>query len=173
MNSANNTFCKNFKVNSTGPLTLAILFLIISAVLFSCKKDAAKATEKTRYDLLINKKWQINGETGTINGVSVASDFDSWPDYEKDDYFYFHDNLTYEENAGKLLNPNSPGQILDHGTWQLTTSDQFINLKSETSGIITYPLKIIKLTETTLTVQYTFSDSGKDYVVNDDFISVP
>lgn len=150
-----------------------LLLLIISTVFFSCKKDDTKNDSKSRYDLLINKKWKINGETGYINGIYNAGDYESWPDYLKDDYFYFHDDLTYEENTGQLPNPNFPDKIQDYGTWQLTTSDQFISLTSEVPGTITYPLKIVELTETTLKVEYTYSDSGKDYKVTDSFIVIP
>lgn len=148
------------------------LLLILSSSLFSCKKDNADS-KKSNYDLLINKKWKINGETGSINGVAVNSGYDSLPDYSKDNYFYFYDNLNYEQNAGKLLDPDSPDQIIDHGTWQLTTSDQFISLTSLTPGAITYPLKILELTETNLKIEYTFSDSGKVYIVDDSFIVIP
>jgi hypothetical protein len=148
------------------------LLLIISTLLFSCKKDGKKDMNgKTTYDLLINKKWKINNKTGYFDGIDSVGNYATWPDYSKDDYICFYDNQTYEQNAGKLLNPFYAKQIMDQGTWQLTSNNQVINCVSQLAGIDDYQLKIVEITETKLSVEYNFS--GENYKITDSFIVIP
>lgn len=139
-----------------------ILFaLFLTTVLLSCSKKKDSTSTTSRYDLLVNKKWKISAISGyTTSGVYVPDDFSSLPAYDKDDYFYFHDNLKYEQNAGPLLDPDHPSQIIDAGSWQLTTSDQFITLVSDTTGVTYNPLKIITLTKTNFSFEEELPFSG-------------
>lgn len=150
------------------------LFFTFSLLLFSCKKeDAKKDSSKTRYDLLVNKKWQITGESGYKNGVFVPDDFASWEDYEKDDYITFRDDLTYEQNQGPLKKPGFQNSITDYGTWELTTSDKFISFNSSVPGTTSTSVKIIELTENKLSFQETDSIPGTKIIVNISFKPVP
>lgn len=132
---------------------ILLLFLTVTVMFISCKKKETSNQAKTKYDLLVNKKWKINAISGYDNGVYIPDGYTSSSDYAKDNYFYFYDNLRYEENEGVLRAPRSTEQIIDQGTWQLTTSDRFINFTSDNPNDDEIPFKILELTETTLVVE--------------------
>lgn len=150
-----------------------LLIFYILLLLFSCgkKNNSTPPVPKTKYDLLINKKWKVSGESGTSNGVFYPDVFSALPDWAKDEYFFFYDNLNYEENAGPLKQPGFTDQILDHGTWQLTTSDKFITLTSVVAGQSSGSLKILDLTETTLSVEEDDPVTGN--IINHSFTKIP
>lgn len=138
---------------------IALFILII--LIYSCKKNSSASSSQSRYNLLVDKKWKIIAISGyTTSGQYVTDDFSNLPDYDKDDYLYFYNNLNYEQNAGPLKQPGDTAQILDYGTWVLTTSDQFISCTSFVPGTTIPPLKILILNKTTLRFQENEPFSG-------------
>jgi hypothetical protein len=125
----------------------------------------------TKHDLLINKKWKVISLSGIINGVFYPDQYSSLPDWAKDDYFYFYDNLTYEINAGAVKEAGATSQITDSGSWQLTSSDQFITLTTVELGHRNGLLKILELTDTKLTVEE--NDAATGNVIDHSYGAIP
>lgn len=132
-----------------------LCLVLIVTTFFSCKKESADIpkTNQTNFDLLVNKKWKISSVSGVVNGVTITdgySDLDGWA---KDDFYFFKSNLTYEVNANTLKRPGHDDQILDNGTWKLTTSDKVLELETNDPGGSVDPLIIKTLTQTSLIVE--------------------
>jgi hypothetical protein len=139
-----------------------VIYLFALGLLFlSCKKNHDATLTKSRFELISDKKWQIAALSGVVNGITITDAYSGLPDYDKDDYYYFKDNLSYELNANLLKRSGYPEQIIDSGTWQLTTSDSFLVLNSRGSNMVTIdPINILELTEDKLVIQWTDSQYG-------------
>lgn len=142
--------------------------LLLSGLITSCTKSGSnpeKEKEKSRTDLLINKKWKIAAMGATLeDGSKIEDSYSSFRDYEKDDYYYFKPDLTFTLNANTLKKPGETKEILDAGTWKLINNDTYLELKSTIQsppGQTTsyYPTKILELTETKLSLEV-YTDYG-------------
>lgn len=135
----------------------SVLYLLFIALL-SCGKKGNDSPAIPRTDLLVKKKWQIEAISGRLaNGTVIEDGFTDLPASQKDNYLYFFADLTYVMHDGTLMRPNASTPIIDNGTWKLVNLDEYIDLDSADPSV-TYPtLKIVDLTETSLT---TLSESS-------------
>lgn len=148
-----------------------IFLLLLTSILFACNKnDDDDPNDKSRTELLINKKWQVTAISGKLSdGTVVPDDFSGLPDNKKDDYYFFKANLTYEINENTLLRPGSTTPIFDAGTWRLLNSDEYLEMTSNDSNTSFGVIKIIKLTETVLETR----QEGDGDVFNVSFKVIP
>jgi hypothetical protein len=131
----------------------SILYLVILAACFSCKKDHLYGIKADKPDvqLLVGKKWQTTSINEKLDNTSSGVDeFPSLPDYKKDDYIFISSDSTYEINDNELLRPGILTSFIDAGTWKYFPYDQYIQLISSFGEIRHPAMKIISLTESEL-----------------------
>lgn len=116
----------------------AAALLLMTGVLFTnvhCKKD-----EETKTDLLTSGQWRVTALTLTP-GIDLDGDGDLDPDWyslfeacDKDDYYVFNANGTYESNEGATkCDPDDPQT--DSGTWSFVENETKINMDGDIATI--------------------------------------
>ena len=144
---------------STGSIALALLF-IISA----CSKGGDSSTPTptaTKTQLLISSDWAFAGlQSKKETATAWTDDYAAMLPCEKDNKFVFKSNNTYEYNEGAAkCNTNDP-QIIQTGTWQLTSNETMLALKQVTGGTDAITANIEVLTSTSLIFYYSKKIAG-------------
>lgn len=131
---------------------LLIIYVFTSLFLISsCKKN------NTRMSLLTEKKWQRTSMiVKLVTGGQTRDAYPDLPEYEKDDYYIFHKDNTYEFNDNVLRNSSANSMILDHGYWYFTEGEDYLQLQNTVRSIPR--TKILTLTKGELITQ---SDYGE------------
>jgi hypothetical protein len=150
----------------TKNLILAFTVLAIA----SCKKDETPEPVLGAKDL-IAKKWKQVSAIETYSFQPGSTDvFPSYDECDKDDINIYNVNGTYSLTAGTLkCSANSP-DVLESGTWTLTTNDTKVSI---TSGGTTYDLTITELTGTSLKVRDTESTPLGTITYTAGYVPVP
>ncbi len=125
--------------------TVAFILFLHSC---SAKKDLEVIT-KTESELLTNKKWKLISLSGNISGVSVPGAYSELEEWEKDDYYFFKKNLTYELNANLIKEPGNNRPFVTKGRWQLT-NDHVLILTPNGQGEQIDPITIVSISETNM-----------------------
>jgi Lipocalin-like domain len=150
----------------TKNLIIAFAMLAIA----SCKKDETPEPVLGAKDL-IAKKWKQVSAIETYSYQPGSTDvFSSYDECDKDDITIFNTNGTYNYSAGALkCSANSP-DVLESGTWTLTSNDTKISI---TSGGTTYALTIAELTATSLKLKDIESIPLGSITTSSTFVLVP
>ena len=135
--------------------------LILSAVLFAgCSKEEMQFL-KSPQEMLVSKKWQLVAQTTRVDSLpNLKDDFAALPAYEKDDYFIFKPDSTYEYNDNIITRPDASSKILDAGRWELLNDGKFIQLKSTVFTTKYHPSEIKEFTETKLYLETRYPGDG-------------
>ena len=130
-----------------------IFFAFTLLFLLSCQKEPPGfGPVKSKIELLVNKKWQTTGISVKLaDGTVIPNFLSTLPEEEKDDYYFYRPDLTFEINDNILKKEGSSSDILQTGSWSLFNSD--LQMTSDDSAYIFYPVKIIELTEDKLKIQ--------------------
>lgn len=138
-------------------------FIIVFCLfLLACSKDDSSdpTPQKTRTELLIDKKWQKTAISGKLaDGTIVPDGFTSLPSYAKDDYYLFKSNLKYELNDNIEMHPGQTDKVIASGSWALVSSDQYLTVERDSDGFETN-VKITELTETQLKWESVIEETG-------------
>jgi len=126
----------------------AITSIFVSILFSSCTKS--ELTPKADVKLLLNKRWEVTGKTTKNQNGSTTDEFSLMPASEKDDYYYFKADSTYEYNDNMETKTGVVSKILDAGTWRLINGDTYLELHSSIYNTTTNPSKIKELTENKL-----------------------
>ena len=132
--------------------------LIISFSSSSCSKStdaSTSATAATKTQLLTSSDWIIIGlEYRKETATTWTDDYALWLACQKDNKFVFKTNNSYEFNEGaSKCNPSDP-QILQAGTWQLTSNETVLAIQQETNGTDAFNANIESLTSNSLIFSY-------------------
>jgi hypothetical protein len=144
-----------------------LTILLITLIIAGCnKKHDGSALNKSRKDLLINKKWQVLSISRLLDdGMTVDPDYYSkLPEYEQDDYYFFRWNLTYDINENKVRRPLSEEQLYDNGTWSLTQGDKYLELQS-LRGFGHPIIQITDISDTELRFVWSNQDGLLNYIL--------
>ena len=134
-------------------ITKSILLAFCSILLYSCTKKEIPAP-KAEVALLVNKKWQITSKsTKDRSGFFRSDEYQLLPAYEKDNYYLFRSDSTYEYNDNVNTRPELSSKILDAGTWKLINGNTNLELHSTIFATTYNPSKIIELSENKLSLQ--------------------
>lgn len=148
--------------------TLPQLCIIASAFLFliiSCSKGGDSSTPPTvsKTTLLTSSDWGIVGVQQKAVTASVWTDnYATMKPCEKDNRVVFRANGTYETNEGATKCSASDPQILETGTWSLTTNETVL-VTQATNGTQIWNATIETLTANSLIISYTQVVSGVTY----------
>lgn len=129
------------RINSLLFLTTILLFTA------SCKKNKDSVT-------LVGKWKQVSG-TYSPAFMGETDYFSAYSACEKDDIIEFKANNTYEFTEGASKCDPADPQIIDAGNYSVNAEQTSLTLFGQTI--------IIAVTNSTLTVTNTFSDSGVTY----------
>ena len=137
------------------------LQLFVAAILFAgCSKEEIPPL-KTAQEMLVNKKWQLVAQTTKVDSLpNIKDDFAALPGYEKDDYFIFKPDSTYEYNDNVIARPDASSKILDAGKWELLNGGKQIQLKSTVFTTKYPPSEIKEFTETKLFLETRYPGDG-------------
>lgn len=130
------------------------LFLFAAVLLFGCSKSDPDV-QKSRTDLIVNKKWVMTGFSGRVGSGPIIDQYASVPSYEKDDYLVYKPDLTFTANEGATKQFPTDPDIIDVGRWRLTNGDTYLEMVSTATlppgqSITYFPVKITELTESTM-----------------------
>ncbi|MBX2923316.1 MAG: lipocalin family protein [Chitinophagaceae bacterium] len=118
---------------------------ILTAGLFSCKKETAGATDP--FTLLTKDVWIITANTYQKDSDASTTDyFTGMPDCSKDDEYQFLTDGKYYQTNGATPCPGEAA-ILVTGSWQLSANEKSIFL---TTGGTTEQYEIVELTQNKL-----------------------
>ena len=128
---------------------------LFSVLIYSCTKNSSRTT------LLTEKKWQRTSiilSYDTDTGRKYQDTYSQLPDYEKDDYYTFHSDSTYELNDNVVLNPSVTSLVLVHGTWYFTENESFLQIIIPSITFFIHPARILKLTNDELETENSFGN---------------
>jgi hypothetical protein len=140
---------------------VSYLFLCgLTFIFYSCiKNDSIVISSKA--DQLINKKWRlIAKQSKADSSAPIINDYDSLPDYDKDNYYLFREDSTYEYNDNAVIQPDSTSPILDTGRWEFTDNGNYLQLHSDVYTRSYNPSLIKELTETKLYLETKYPGDG-------------
>lgn len=119
---------------------LVLLVLALTLTVASCKKDEVVMTKK---EMLTAKSWKLL--SSKENGVTIEIEV-----CEKDDVLTFLTNGTYTFSPG--ANKCYTDDVIQTGTWSLSTDEKFLTIDGEGEGIMT----IVELTKSKLVLSTTY-----------------
>lgn len=136
---------------------------VLASILFCCSlgctNEDALLIEKKHW-LLVNKKWQLSGMSiKTMNGA-VTNKYDSLPSFQKDDYFIFKPDSTYEFNDNLDTMPGKHSKILDAGKWKLENKETVLEMHSDVFNTTYNPARILELSSAKLSLERTHPGDG-------------
>lgn len=122
---------------STRPVNI-ILLLLISAGLYSCKKEKTDPPRVERAAMLTNGRWKLieayanTEKNGTLYTYDI---FDNLPECEKDNILKFNSNNNIEEDQGSIKCHPTDSQIIIRERWALVGNSalEFINVNFDTA----------------------------------------
>ncbi|MEA3427315.1 MAG: lipocalin family protein [Bacteroidota bacterium] len=141
--------------------TIAILIFLINT---GCSKGGDSSTTPTpttsKVTLLTSSDWGIAGIQHKAVSASVwTDDYAGLTACVKDNKVVYRANGTYESNEGATkCNPSDP-QILETGTWSLTTNETILVVQA-TNGNQIYNATIETLTTNSLIISFTKVDAS-------------
>lgn len=132
------------------------ILAVLSVALFACSKDDINPLE-TKKQQLIGKKWMLSS-TVSIDSNGVETDILSdLPEYQRDDYFLFNADSTYELNDNILRSSDTLSIVLDGGSWALTQGGTYLELYSNFWNSMYEPALIKELTNDRLFLERYYS----------------
>ena len=134
--------------------SICVLLAITITIFASCSKDD-KIEQKSSVSLLTGKKWQLT-EIISIDSTGKQDDlFSELPEFEKDDYFLFNADSTYELNDNLQLRADSADRIIDAGDWEIIEGNKIL-MASNVFYTTYHPAEILEINENSLYVQRVF-----------------
>lgn len=138
-----------------------IAFLCIST-LSSCKKDKGdNSSGKTKTELLTSGTWKIKAFSSNPaydwdgDGDTETDIFGAMDGCEKDGYYTFKSNGTFEVNEGATKCEADDNQT-ETGNWNFIADETKINFDGE-------EYTLLELTGSTLKIKDVYTDDGVDY----------
>ncbi len=146
----------NFKI-TISIISFAILFIT------ACSKggDSTTPTPTTsKATLLTSSDWGIAGiQHKAVSATVWTDDYASLSACVKDNRVVYRANSSYESNEGATKCSASDPQILETGTWSLTTNETVLVVQA-TNGTQIYNATIETLTATSLIISFTNVSGG-------------
>ena len=140
---------------------LTFLFMVVFALIVNISCEKVQIAGKSRKEMLVNKRWQISAKSvQNGNGVLTQDAYSSMPANEKDDFFIFNSDSTYEFNDNTNTRTDSTSVVLDAGTWELIDNDKYLELHSTVFTTTYNPSLIKELTDTKLYLETRYPGDG-------------
>ncbi len=130
---------------------LSLLGLSVLLAVSSCKDKNEEAIPLTKSQLLSGATWRLTGVSVSQLGVTIDL-FQQLSSCDKDNLTLYKTGGAFEVNEGATKCSSTDPQIVESGTWALTTNETKL---STTSGGFTDVYDILELTATTLKVKQT------------------
>lgn len=142
---------------------LGIIVLAFAFFVYSCSKGGDSPTPSstaTKTQLLTSSDWGIAGIQHKAVSASVwTDDFTNLGACVKDNRVAFKANGAYESNEGATKCNASDPQILETGTWSLTTNETVLVVQA-TNGTQILNATIETLTASSLIISFTRVDAN-------------
>jgi hypothetical protein len=140
-------------------LNFYFIVVLITLVMFGCKKDEATTTTKDK----LTGKWVITAMTVSPAILGVTDMFSTFDACEKDDLTIFNADGTITMDEGVLkCDPSSP-QSYNDGAWTLSTDNKTLTITS--TGSDPEIFTIVSLTSTSLVGSSAKVDGGVSYTM--------
>ena len=146
-----------------------ILFCVIGFT--SCDKDDSAGDREALRAKLINTKWQIQSNISIDSMMRETDLFSSQEEYKKDDYLIFNEDSTYQLNDNIILQSDTASQIIDSGSWLLSSDNTHLLRHSDMYEHDYEPALIKTLTSSTFIIETYFASDRS--TIRTSYISVP
>lgn len=133
---------------------IAFATLATTLIMGCSKKD--HIDEKSRKELLISNKWQVIAILSIDSAGNEKDIYSGLDDYQKDDYYIFNADSTYELSDNISVRNDTVSNIIDAGTWKLIQNDSHLEMRSNIFATTYQPALIKELTGTSLFLETTF-----------------
>lgn len=141
--------------------TYAMALLLMGGAI-SCKKDDKEdpKPQVTKTDIITAKSWRVSADIAEFNGrtFNLYADPTIYEPCRKDDFSKYNADKTVKYDEGvSMCDPSDPQIVTEN--WEFTSNETKI-VFNELGGSSATIADVVELTETTLKLKYTFTDSN-------------